>query len=124
MLAPPFRQQPVGQAGGVAGNLLGVWSIDGSDFDFGTGSVDLTVRYDDALSAELELVESDLRFYHKVNGAWVDITTGVNTTNKLITASDVDSFSLFAVGGEIPEPGTLSLLGIGGMLALVRRNRK
>ena len=101
-----------------------MWNIDGSSFDFGNGDADLTVRYDATLAASLGIAEADLKFYHQIDGLWVDVTTSVDTANHLITASGVDSFSNFAVGTEIiPEPATLSLLGFGAVLALVKRRK-
>ena len=111
------------EAADIDGDVLGVWSIDGDAFDFGTGDVDLTIRYDDALAASLGLSEGDLKFYHFVGGNWVDVTTGVDTAGNLISADGVDSFSLFAVG-NVPEPTTMGLLAVGAVAALAQRRTR
>jgi len=113
------------EADEIEGNVIGIWKIDGSSFDFGSGNVDLNIKYDATLAATLGITESDLKLYHQVNGSWVDVTSGVDTTNKFITANDVDSFSLFAVGTDIvPEPATLGLLVFGSLAVIARRKRK
>jgi len=113
------------ETGGIQGNVVGVWKIDGSSFDFGSGNVDLNIRYDSALALALGITEADLKLYHQVNGRWVDVTSGVDTVNKFIAADDVNSFSLFAVGTEIvPEPSTLCLLGMGLLGLSARRKRQ
>lgn len=114
----------VGTLGDEA-KVIGIWKIDGSSFDFGSGNVDLNIRYDSTLASTLGITESDLKLYHQVNGAWVDVTSDVDTTNKFISADNVDSFSLFAVGTNIvPEPATLGLLAFGTLAVISRRKRK
>lgn len=109
-------------AAAPGGAFLGVWDFAASGgFAMGTGSVDLTFHYDDALAATLGIDESDLCVFHYTGGSWVDVTTSIDTTNKWITAEGIDSFSQFSVG-VIPEPATMGLLVLG--LPLVLRRRK
>mgnify|MGYP000990403118 CR=1 FL=1 len=43
----------------VPGTMIGVWDIDGAAFSFGGGSVDMRIKYDEALAASLGLVEAE-----------------------------------------------------------------
>ncbi len=79
---------------------------------------DLTIRYDDVAAAGFEGV---LQIFHYTGGAWMPLASTVDLSNKWITASDIDAFSLFAVGYAIPEPTSALLLGLAGLLARRRR---
>jgi hypothetical protein len=108
---------------GLAGqDIIGVWNFDGSAFDFGSGSVDMTFLYDEALAAELGLSEGDLKLYSNVGGSWVELACSIDAAGNLLTAGDLSSFSTFAIGSIVPEPATLGLLMLGG-LTLIRRRK-
>lgn len=114
LLATDRSDVPDFQFAAYGGALIGVWDVT-ADFDF--DSVDMIFRYDDALAPANE----DLFVFHHTGGTWVDITSGTNTTDKLIWADGVTDFSLFAVG-TIPEPSTLVLLVLAAsVLGLCRR---
>jgi len=87
-------------------NVIGLWDIDGSGFEFGAGSVSITIRYDNYLATTLGLAEEDLKVYHKVGGSWVDVTAAVDTTAKLITTTPLTSLSLIAISTDLGAPGT------------------
>ncbi|MFA5864869.1 MAG: hypothetical protein WC975_09290 [Phycisphaerae bacterium] len=97
---------------GSVENIVGAWNFDGLGFYFGSGVVDLTFRYDDGLATVLSVSESDLRVYQKVGSAWVDVTSGIDTVGKRITANGINSFSRFVVGTNLqvvlPSTGTVS----------------
>lgn len=102
---------------GNAYDLMGVYdfALTGNTFT----AFDLTIRYDHLAAGTLE---SAIRLLHRVGGVWVDVTGGVDTTNKLVTATGQTSFSLFAVGVPEPGAGVLALL-LAGACALRRRRR-
>jgi len=81
-------------------DLVGYWDISAPGIIFGTGSVDMVFRYDDALASQLGITESDLKMGHFVTDRWEDATTGIDTANNLIYAAGVTSFSPFAVGSN------------------------
>ena len=104
------------------------------DFDppagFAFTDVDLAFRYDDAALALLGIPEASLKIYHNENGVWSNVTSSVDTVNKIIYASGITSFSDFAAGSGFatPEPATvvsglIGLLGLAGR-RLIRRKRK
>jgi hypothetical protein len=90
---------------GLAGqDIIGVWNFDGSAFDFGSGSVDMTFLYDEALAAELGLTEDAMKLYSKTGGSWVELACSIDSTGNLLTAGDLSSFSMFAIGSMILTP--------------------
>ena len=114
--------------------------ISGTYYDISTtvtfsGQVHLTIHYDpNNLNG---VAESDLELWHWKNGGWVNITTGLDPGNDIITG-DTDSFSPFAVfaptgTGGGPTTSTpaaswwsLSLLLVAGLaatLSMMMRSR-
>ena len=94
------------------------WSI-GFDGTF-SGTADLTFTYNDG---SLLIPESDLSVYHHndVTGRWEALpVVGRDLVNNTITVR-TDSFSPFAMGGPIPEPASMALLSVGGLMFLRRR---
>jgi len=91
------------------------FSLAANTFD----SYDLTIRYDDTAAGEFEDV---LQLFHYTGGAWVDVTSALDTANNLVSATGLTSFSMFGVGYAVPEPasGLLMLLGV---VVLARRRR-
>ncbi|MFA5865746.1 MAG: chitobiase/beta-hexosaminidase C-terminal domain-containing protein, partial [Phycisphaerae bacterium] len=88
-------------------NFIGVWNFSpGVLFNFGSGSVNLTFRYDDILAAGQGINQADLKVWHKVGATWVDVTTSVDTVNKLIIANGINSLSKFAVGVVVTQVAT------------------
>lgn len=81
---------------------VGVWDIDGAGFDFGSGSVTLTVRYDYPQVSDKFLTEGDLKLWHHNGSTWDDVTASLDTANKRITSTALASLSLFAVSTEDP----------------------
>jgi hypothetical protein len=105
--------------------LIGIWDFD-LTLDPTTQSTDLggssiTIRYDDALAADLGLSESDLKVFQYVDGHWIELASALDLPDHIISAS-TDSISMFAVGtGSVPEPGSLLLLTVGMLGVLARR---
>ena len=99
---------------------MGIWNISASPalaFDTAT----LTFRYDDALATALGLNEADICLYHYLDGAWQDVTTGINTSTNRIWASGIDAFSYFAIGFVVPEPASAMILAAAGLAMAARR---
>jgi hypothetical protein len=72
--------------------------------------VSLTVRYDHAQIAALELAESDVHLWRNAAGTWAEITSSLDTTNKLVTGSAVTSLGQFAVTVYVPPPRGTTVL--------------
>ena len=99
LLAPDHSDMPLDTTGAV----VGAWSFSPPD-GFAMDSADLTFRYDAALAGSLGIDENELSVYHFTDSNWVDVTSGIDTTNKWIGADGVASFSTFAVGFGIGIP--------------------
>lgn len=129
-LDPNVPLLPTGQ------NSLGLWQMD-STVDF--SSVDLIVRYDDAMADVWQVPESDLALWVFDGTSWspiTDSTAKIDTTDHLLwgSASKVEYFAAallpdnaapLMVGTPIhvvPEPSTL--LGALAAAALMRRRRR
>jgi hypothetical protein len=101
-------------------SVIGVWQFTPTSLQF--GSVDLTFRYDDAAAAALSVDPNTLNLYHYDGTNWVLVGgTTIDTTNKLLTATGLTSFSEYAIA--VPEPATMTLLVMGGLSLLLRRRR-
>jgi hypothetical protein len=96
--------------------FLAVWQMDQLAF----ANANIAFRFDDTMAASLGIDESLLNVYKLVNGAWVALPGTVNSLSNTIAIS-TDFLGTFAVGGVIPEPTTLIILGIGAAL-LRKRN--
>jgi hypothetical protein len=103
-------------------NPISVWSVNPGALTF--GSVAMTFRYDDAAAAALAIPESSLGLFG-YNGAWVQIGTTTDLTNKLLTTtSGLPAFYQDFAIAPVPEPMTLGLLVLGGMGMLARRRNR
>jgi len=80
-----------------ASQTIALYDADASAFDFGGGSVTLTIRYDNYLAGTLGLVEDDLRVHVNSGGIMTDVTAAVDTVAKTITTVPLTSFSQIAV---------------------------
>lgn len=69
-----------------------------------SGSVTVCINYTGVSVDD----EASLRLYHYEGGAWVDVTTSLDTTNNIICGS-VTSFSAFAIFEPIPLPVTIDI---------------
>jgi hypothetical protein len=107
---------PPGSPAGVA-----AWELTASeDFQFGEGgSATLTFDFSDVALGS-QVTADDIHLMHWNETEWVDVTDTVDMEHKTITSIALDSFSPFVL---TPEPGTISLLALGG-LAVIRRRRK
>ena len=76
---------------------IGVWQFTGVT----VGGATLYIRYDDTAVSTLQCPESELRVFHYRDGAWKDVSGGINTTEKRIATTKVSELGLFAVGHEI-----------------------
>ena len=86
--------------------------------------ITITLRYD---PADLNgLLEQDLKilYYDTLLAGWVPILSVVDAVSLTVTGN-TDHFTWFGIGGEIPEPGTFVLFGLGlfWLLTLVRKRR-
>jgi hypothetical protein len=73
----------------------------------GQYTASLTLRYTDAeLSASDVLTESQLRLYHydKSTHQWTEHSTLIDSVNNILTATLVNGFSAWAIGGPGGEP--------------------
>ncbi len=103
-------------------NPIGVWGF--SQTGVTINSADLTFRYDDGLAVTDSIPESSLGLFHYDGFNWDPVSATLNTSNHTLFAPGVTSFSDYAVA-EVPEPGTLIMLGgLGLSLSIVWRRRK
>jgi len=88
------------------------------------GGIDFTVRYDDALAAQLGLDENVLKLWKYQDGQWQRVFDGFERHPDLhiLNGHTDGTIEYFAVSA--PEPGATSLLIIGGALGLLRRGRR
>ena len=105
--------------------FIGVWKFDGSRLG-GFDGVDLQVRYDDAMAADLGMSENLLKLwrYDDAIGQWQRINDDSfyrDTVSHLISGRSAGSLDYFAVSA--PEPG-VSVLAIVGAAALLKRRRR
>jgi hypothetical protein len=73
---------------------------------FTVGSCNLAIRYDPSGLAALRIDETSLKIRQYTGGAWVDVTSSLDTGNKVITSSAVSALGQFAVTGRLPTAGT------------------
>jgi len=88
-----------------------------------TGFVELTFGYDDSYLLP-GFDEEDLFVWHTLPGpTWEQLDViARDLVNNTITVR-TDSFSTFALAGPVPEPATMTLLVVGGVVLLKRKQR-
>ena len=88
------------------------------------GGLDLIVRYDDALAAQLGLDENILKLWKYQDGQWSRVLDGFQRNPDLnLLSGHVDgAISYYAVSA--PEPGTAALVMLGGSAVLLTRRRR
>jgi len=104
-------------------NFIGIWKFE--DTGVAHGAVDLTIRYDDGLAAQLGLNENNLKLWRYSDGEWIRINDASffrDTEQNLIGGTATDPFQYFAVSA--PEPATAAVLVFGGGALLLRRTRR
>lgn len=117
-LNPPFTS-----------DTIGLFKFDRGTFSFGSGNLTLTVRYDDTLLVPDAIPANLVRLWMYDGTAWSNVYGSIDTANKRITSTAINSavFGAGATGGllavTVPEPGALFLLGLGGLLLARRRVR-
>ncbi len=102
--------------------FIGVWSLDASLVE--TESIDLTVRYDDAMAAELGLDEQVLKLWGYTGTEWVRINGDSfwrDPTHNLIGGT-TGAIQFFAVSA--PEPTGIVTVLLAGAGMLMRRRRR
>jgi hypothetical protein len=97
-----------------ASTVIGVWQVDASALDRGTGTATLAFRYDHLKAIALGLTEANLKVWRHRGDGWVDATAGIDTIQKIITTKPLRDMTLFAVATSVPgdEPPKGSLFMI------------
>ena len=90
-------------------NTLGAMNpISVHEFSVGVmSSCDLTIRYDHVAAANAGLAEGNLKIFQWSGSAWSDVTSSLDTGNRLITASNLTSLGQFAISAPPPPQGTV-----------------
>ncbi|MCE9592365.1 MAG: PEP-CTERM sorting domain-containing protein [Planctomycetes bacterium] len=96
-----------------------VWNVHLDDGSF-AGNLELVFTYDDSGMTTAD--ELGLAIYHFNGSAWEMLSSSVDTGANTITVLTT-SLSPFALGVAIPEPASLALLAMGGMMMFRRRRR-
>lgn len=116
--------------------FIGIWQVDlvslapdpvseiVSSDPMEPGGIDLAVRYDDALAAQLGLDENALKLWKYSDGKWTRILGGFERYPELniLNGRVAGGVDYFAVSAPEPAAGALLLLGAGCLLA--RRPRR
>jgi RNA polymerase sigma factor (sigma-70 family) len=99
--------------------FIGVWQFE--DGGLPHGAVDLLVRYDDALAAQLHLDENVLKLWRYHDGQWIRINdeTFTRDTDLNLIGGRAEALEFFAVSA--PEPATAGVLLVGAGALLLRR---
>lgn len=104
--------------------FIGLWSLS-TNLAMPSG-IDLTVRYDDALAAELGLSENNLKLWYYDAAGWHlllnDPSFARDVDLNLLSARAPGSPNFFAVSA--PEPTGFALLALGGAALLLPRRRR
>lgn len=106
-----------------AARVVGLWDF-GFSVPMPSFTVDLAFRYDDALAAHLGVEERALSLYRWSDGSWSLIPSYLDIDRNLIFADGVTSFSLWAVGVEVPSPSAVPAGLLLLAAALCRRTRR
>jgi 5-hydroxyisourate hydrolase-like protein (transthyretin family) len=86
-------ETPVPEGVTILGNVLDIST--NALFD---GTIEITMPYDEAT---LRGPEADVKLYHYVDGAWVDITVSVDTTANTVTGRTTSLSPIAQVGAEL-----------------------
>lgn len=107
---------------GINAEISQIWDFDTNSYTFGANeSVALTFNVDpNATLSDINLWHNDGTGWSLVNLA--DEGISVTLDNGKVIYSGVDDFSSYGV--TVPEPASLSLLGLGGLALLRRRSRQ
>lgn len=104
--------------------FIGVWSLDTNLAR--PSAVDLLVRYDDGLAADLGLNENVLKLWYYDSSGWHlllnDPSFSRDVAQNLLFAHAPGSPSFFAVSA--PEPTGIALLALGAAATFMRRRRR
>jgi hypothetical protein len=102
-------------------HFIGVWSFDAEGVI--ADGIDLSVRYDEGLAAELGLDESMLKLWAFNDGKWLRVIDDSfwRDTDANLIGGNLDAMQFFAVSA--PEPGG-GLLVFLACAAALRRDRR